>query len=390
MKPYLSTGKTSAMVCGILLTNLVSLQGVSADIPEVMSEAGFISGTMDIDFGTRRNLDTTGSFVEGSPAEGSQDTYSMALNVAKTTEYSGKIVRKPRLISKILGRETQPATVMFDVGLAVRNPKDLAQKKSVGKWVGSVGISTDGVYDFGTGDANSSQLRIAVDSIGKAAAFVGPFSGKVFGKGETRKGTISDKFTEYSRIVKGKKTTIRAKNVDPLRFVNLTLGEGPAQIYPRTLVNGNLDFDYETGNWYTSGIRFKYTLDGVEYEDVVTGSIKWVEDPSRAQNGKGQYEFNLRFNEEKLKPATDESAAFAGGGESQGEDAFFAVDNSVPSMTGTISFEDNLAPGGKEDEEPTVFASKVTYKLDANKLTKQQAVNLFKLWLVIVGPTNDE
>ncbi|MFM7858234.1 MAG: hypothetical protein ACKO96_41530, partial [Flammeovirgaceae bacterium] len=90
----------------------------------------------------------------------------------------------------------------------------------------------------------------------------------------------------YSRLVGGKKVTITAKEVDPLKFNNLVLGEGPAQIYPRTVVNGDLDYDYETGNWYANNIKFKYTFNGVEYEDTVTGSIKWIEDPSRATNGK--------------------------------------------------------------------------------------------------------
>jgi hypothetical protein len=35
-------------------------------------------------------------------------------------------------------------------------------------------------------------------------------------------------------------------------------------------------------------------------------------------------------------------------------------------------------------------ASKVTYALNANKLTKQQIMAFFKLWLIAVGPTNDE
>ena len=153
----------------------------------------------------------------------------------------------------------------------------------------------------------------------------------------------------------------------------------------RTQVDGNLDYDYDTGNWYTNGIRFRYTFDGKEIEDVVTGSIKWVEDPNRATNGKGQYEFNLRFNEEQNKPATDESAVFA---DTQGEEAFFVVDNSVPAMTGSIGFEDTMISRG--EEEPTVVASKVTYNLNANKLTKQQVMNFFKLWLIAVGPTNDE
>ena len=32
----------------------------------------------------------------------------------------------------------------------------------------------------------------------------------------------------------------------------------------------------------------------------------------------------------------------------------------------------------------------MTYKLNANKLTKQQIVNFFKLWVVAIGPTNDD
>ena len=79
--------------------------------------------------------------------------------------------------------------------------------------------------------------------------------------------------------------------------LDIVLAKGPAGIYPRTTVNGNLDYDYETGNWYTNGIRFRYNLNGKDVEDVVTGSIKWIEDPNRATNGKGHYEFNLRFNE---------------------------------------------------------------------------------------------
>lgn len=75
------------------------------------------------------------------------------------------------------------------------------------------------------------------------------------------------------------------------------LAKGPAEIYPRTMVNGRLDYDYETGNWFTDGIKPCTTLDGAEMEDIVTGSIKWIEDPNRASNGKGCYEFNLRFNE---------------------------------------------------------------------------------------------
>ena len=358
------------------------------EVQDIFSEPGFVSGTMDIDFGTRRNLDTSGDLAADSPAKGSKDVYKLALNVAKTTEYAGEIGRYPRLESKLLGREVQRAQLAFDVNLAVRNPKNLEQKKTVGKWVGSVLVDKDGVYDFGTATEGASPLRVAIDSVGKATAFVGPFSGKIYGKSAQGKGLLSQKVSEYTRYVKGQKVVIKVKKVDPLKFSGLVLGEGPAQIYPRTTVNGNLDYDYDTGNWLTNGIHFKYTNNGADVDDVVTGSIKWVEDPNRDTNGKGQYEFNLRFNEEKNKPVTDESAAFAGDS-SQAEDAFFQMDNSVPGMTGTISYVDTLVPG-EEGEEPNVLASKLTYSLDANKITKIQAVNMFKLLMVITGPMNDE
>jgi hypothetical protein len=67
------------------------------------------------------------------------------------------------------------------------------------------------------------------------------------------------------------------------------------------------------------------------------------------------------------------------------EDAFFAVDNSVPSLTGNVAYTDTMI-GGKD----VPASSKVEYSLNANKLTKQQVVNFFKLWMIAVGPTNDE
>ncbi len=353
-----------------------------ADDQAIITEPGFISGKMSIDFDTRKNLDTSGKLVEGSPAQNTTDVYDLQLNVAKTTEYAGKIVRKPRLVSRVLGREEQEASLAYSVNLAVRNPKDLEQKKMVGKWAGTIYIDKNGVYDLGAGD-----LRMALDAVGRSPAFTGVFAGRIYGKGETKEGLVRQKISEYSRLIKGKKVSVKVKNSDPLKFSSLLLGEGPAQIYPKTMVDGNLDYDYETGNWYTNGVRYKYTLNGKEHEDVMTGSIKWVEDPNRASNGKGQYEFNLRFNEEKTKGAADEGAAFAEA--NLDEEAFFSVDDSVPSMTGTVSYVDTFAPSGDE-EEPTVTHSEVVYNLDANKLTKQQAVNFFKLWLVVVGPTNDE
>src|SRR5262249_40859857 len=152
-----------------------------------------------------------------------------------------------------------------------------------------------------------SPLRIAIDTIGKASGFTDKFNGKLMGKAEKKESLGS--YT-YKRLIGDKTVEITVKKTDPMRFENVELAKGPAEVYPHTWVNGRLDYDYETGNWFTDGIRFKYTLNGKEYEDVVTGSIKWVEDPSRSTNGKGYYDFNLRFNEDKNKTAKSEAAAF--------------------------------------------------------------------------------
>ena len=222
-------------------------------------------------------------------------------------------------------------------------------------------------------------MRIQVDSVGKAPAFEEKFSGNLVGKAEKKEDLASYTF---KRLVAGKEVSFTVKKSDPMRFENLRLAKGPAEVYPTTTVNGRLDYDYETGNWITDGIKFRYTLDGKEVEDIMTGTIKWVEDQDRKTNGKGYYEFNLRFNEALNKPATGESDAFD---KMSAEDAFFAVDNTIPCLTGRVSYVDTFRGG---TELPA--SSKIEYRLNANKLTKQQIINFSKLWLIGIGPINDE
>jgi len=351
---------------------LLSLSAIRAEEPEKITQTGAISGTVNIAFNTRTRLT-----AEGKPEKGAKDVYEVALNVGKTTEFKGKVERQPLLTSSVLGRIEQPGQLFYSLDLAVINPVNMTQRKTVGKWVGTVPIDNQGMYEL-TG-VEASKNRISVDAIGKAPAFTDNFGGRLYGKGKKTEGIMS-----YVRKVQGKEVKLEVKNVDPMRFENVALAMGPAQSYPKTTVTGNLDFDYETGNWLTNGIRFHYTLNGQEYDDTVTGSIKWVEDPNRAANGKGQYEFNLRWNEDKNKTASTEADAFKSAND---EEAFFAVDNSVPSLTGTIAYVDTMAKAGAED---TVSASKITYQLDANQLTKPQIMNFIKLWLIGIGPTNDE
>jgi hypothetical protein len=373
----LVSARLFATVCLVPLVLFLAPALVRAADEQQVTEDDVIAGMMNIDFRTRTNLDSSGDLKKGSPAIGAQDKYNFALNVAKTTEFAGDILRQPKLFSSVLGRTKQNAKMAYSVNISVLNPKDLKQKKAVGKWVGEVAMDPNtGYYNLGGGE---SPLRIAVDAVGKASAFTDRFGGMLVGKAEKKESLGA--YT-YKRLVGNKTVEITVKKSDPMRFEQVELAKGPAEVYPHTFVNGRLDYDYETGNWYTDGIHFKYNLDGRDYEDVVTGSIKWVEDPDRATNGKGHYEFNLRFNEEKNKPAASEAAAFD---KMSSEDAFFAVDNSIPCMTGKVEYVDTFISGGT-----TPSSSKVTYHLNANKLTKQQIVSFFKLWMVCVGPTNDE
>jgi hypothetical protein len=336
---------------------------------------------MDIQFNTRTNQDNSGDLLEGSAAVGAMDNYKFSLAVAKTTEFEGQITRQPNLYTKTLRKLKQGAALGFNINLSVRNPRDLKQKRTIGKMVGGVPVDEkSGAYLLdGGGVQGVSPLRIVVDTAGTQQGFTDNFGGRILGKAEKKDNLAG--YT-YKRLVGSKEVEFTVKKVDPMKFENVQLAKGPAGIYPRTNVSGRLDFDYETGNWLTDGIRFRYSLDGRDVEDVITGTIKWVEDANRKTNGKGHYEFNLRFNEEKNRPAKSEAAAFEN---ASPEEAFFAVDEDLPSLTGRIDYVDTFIPGGD-----TPSSSKVTYHLKANKLTKQQVMNFCKLWLLCVSPTNDE
>lgn len=365
---------------GLLSLSTAAFAQQPAAGPAQITEEGIIAGTMDINFETRTKLDTSGDLKKGSPAIGAKDTYKLAIQVAKTTEFSGAITRMPKLYSSILGRTKQEGALGYSIDLTVINPNDPKQKKVVGKWVGTVPVDPEtGAYDLSGGKAQESALRVSVDAVGKASAFQDTFNGRMLGKATQKEGLGS---AIYKRVVGNRTVEVKVAKSDPMKFENMVLAMGPAQSYPKTNVNGRLDYDYETGNYFTDGITFKYSYDGKEYVDTVTGSIKWVKEKDYETSGKSYYEFNLRFNEAQNKTATNENAAFE---KMSDEDAFFAVDNSIPALTGRISYQDV-----KASEEAAPTSSKVTYALNANKLTKQQVMNFFKLWLICVGPTNDE
>lgn len=347
-----------------------------------ITEDGVITGTVQIDFGTRTNLDNTGKLTEGSPAKGAQDKYRLDLRVAKTTEFAGDITRHPNLFSRTIRKQEQAAQLAFYLGIKVINPRNESQKKQVGTWTGTVPIDTKTGAFLLAGGKNlkePSPLRIQIDSVGTAKGFTDYFAGKLVGKAENK-----DNLGEYTynRLVGKKKVEFKVAKVDPMRFEGVELAKGPAEVYPHTRVDGRLDYDYETGNWITDGITFTYNLNGKEVKDKVTGTIKWLPDEDRATSGKGRYDFNLRFNEDQVTPA-EEGDPFA---DLPAEEAFFAVDENIPTLTGTVEYVDTFVPGSEE----LPAKSTVTYNLNANKLTKQQIMNFFKLWVLCTGPANDE
>lgn len=343
-----------------------------------------IVGKMDINFGTRKT--TPDDDVQISPEQIAQDRYVVSLIVAQSMAYEGSIVRKPRLMTKFLGREVQKASLEYNINVFALKQDDSSLKKLIAKWIGNVSIDQNGTYHFGSELLRSTPLQFVVKALNSYPGFKSAFSGMIIGKSDEAGGSISKKLQEYTRYVRGKPITAPAKKTDPLRFVDLSLAAGPLEVYPKTIVNGNLDFDYETGNWSTTGIRFQYTLNGKAYEDIMTGSIKWIEDPKRMQNGKGHYEFNLRFNEHRNRQADDESAFFSGGLD---EEAFFAVDESLPGLSGSMAYKDVLSAVNSK-AEPVITESKITYNLVAHHLSNQQITNFFKLWMLAVGPVNDE
>lgn len=352
---------------------LASLSALIAWAPaqETLTQAGVVTGTVKINFNTRTNVTN-----KNKPKPGFKDVYEIDLNVAKTTQFRGKVERQPLITSDLLGRVEQPGQLQYGIDLFVINPADMTQKRQVGKWLGVVPIDAAGVY--GLGGTDVAKHRFAVDATGRAPGFTDAFGGNLIGKGKKPAGALA-----YVRKLQGKDVTVQVKKADPMTFSNVTLAMGPAQIYPSTKVSGNLDFDYDTGNWMTNGIKMSYTLNGKSIEDTITGSIKWVEDEDRATNGKGRYEFNLRFNEATSKSASTEGDSFA---QLSDEEAFFAVDKSVPTLTGTVEYVDKLMSGA--DAAPS--ESRITYNLEANQLTKQQIMNFVKLWMLGIGPTNDE
>jgi hypothetical protein len=338
--------------------------------------ADAIKGEMNMTFNTR----TMAGTEDGAPKKGVKDVYAVNLTINGNRQVTGQITRQPR-IKQMKIRTIQQPQYDFDlkwVAVTAQGPR------TVGNWIGVMPVDEKtGAFTLDGGGDMQRALRIAID-VG-AAPFTDGFSGRFYGKPEDKTKLSMESF---KRTFQGK--TVEYKyQADPMRFDGLILAEGPDKgRYTRCTVNGSLDYDRATGNYFAKNLKMNYMYEGKEIADTITGTIKWVEDPQRASNGKGKYEFNLRFNEEKnTKPVAEDKIATVAD-----EDAIFAVDKSMPGITGTIEYVDTFSGSVLKDADgkPLPTTSKAVYNLKATGLTKQQAMNFAKMWLVAVGPTNDE
>lgn len=343
---------------------LALAQQPAAPAPEV-----FIKGEMAIKFSTRTNTDS-----DGKPKEGVNDRYTLSVNVANSALFRGTIEHTP-FISKLVG-SSQLAKLTYTVDCDVVNPRNPSQTRNVGRLFGTVPVDDKNTYRFADGD-----LKLVVFPMGTAKGFETAFKGLAVGKppasSEGFMSKLKKEALNITRSVNGKNVALAVTNYDRMDFRSHVLAAGPVQIYPEATVNGGMIYDYGRTAWYFDGVTITYVLDGRQYQDKLTGNIRWIESANRAASGEGEYQFDIRVNE----PAQSESSVFSGPAD---ESAFFAQDEAIPALTGVMKYKDTM-------NGESVSASAVTIDLKGHKLTKQQGMALAKLLLLtVVVPLNAE
>lgn len=327
--------------------------------------------------------------LESLRSRNADDNYTIKLNVADYVSFDGTARRDPG------------TSIEYNVRLLAHNPSDVGQSRHVGQLKGIVAINSDGKYLMRGSNRVSidpaQRLMISMLVTPQGMAQNNPYDGEIQGKIPKATGWLDrlraavDQAKEYTRTVGGRTITVSVENPDIMEFNNLQLGAGPWPELTQVTVNGNLDYDYASGNWLTDGINMRYVKGDETVEDRITGTIRWLDDEGTVSlNGQeraytGFYEFNLRFNEGDF--ATDATSAFFDDSASD-DDVFFGEDNRVPGLLGRVYFNDSNYV--TRDEEEVATRSEVYYDLTANQLTPVQLVNFTKLWLMGIGPVHDD
>lgn len=348
----------------IILTafSLLAAIGAFAQSAQPATPATFIKGDMNIKFNTRTQTDS-----DGKPREGVQDKYTLTINVSNNIQFRGLILHTP-YIAKTIGA-SQQGKLDFTVETDALKPSDPSVSKNVGRIFGTVPIDDKNVYRFADGN-----LKQVVFPIGTAKGFESVAKGLALGKPPAASEGVFSKLKKealnISKMVGGKQVSIAVTKYDKMEFQQTVLPAGPVQVYPEVQISGNMIYDYGRTAWYFENFTVSYALDGRQYFDKITGNIRWIESPNRASNGEGEYQFDVRVNE----PPATEAAVFSGPSD---ESAFFATDDAMPALTGTMKYKDTLSG-------ETAVASNVTVDLRGNKLSKAQTVYLAKIILFAV------
>lgn len=348
---------------------------------EVPADRAKITGQMTIDYASRSERSSSGI-----------DTYDLQeLKVADLFIMRGTVQRQPA--------ERMTYSVRYDV-FNPQNPSQIARDVAILR--GDLPIDKRGRYLPGDGN-----LRIdVVKGQQSSSKYGGVLQGRKVLKWWDVAARLRDAKSEatkiYSRVVEGKTVSISVKNPDPLGFESVSLPAGPFSFLVPARVTGNLDYDYELGNWLTdgAGLQIAYTIGDRPYTDKVTGSIRYVEeegsftDPSgKKREYTGYYDYNLRWNEQTLQ--NDQS--FFSNNQTQDADAFFSSsDQTKPGLYGRVYYKDTedyckKQKTDKGDEEcvgPT--RSEVVYDLKTVGLTYQQVATWMKIEPLALGPLTDE
>jgi hypothetical protein len=345
-----------ALAVGVAVTGLGP---AAAD--DAITQDGYITGSLVIDWNSRlpENQDANG------PKEGVADVYNMDATVGFTF-YKGTIKCLPYVFSRHLGRVLQEGSCTYDLDVGVINPSDTSQKRVVGKLAGQRAVDRDGRSDLSAGN-----LRVEVQTIGRATGFRSNYAGTMVGSPIKAKTTLTELVAEaakqsatITRMVGGNQVSLTLGDVDPVTFKAVTVPQGPSANYPEAVVNGKFIYSYETDNWFPS-----LTAAYGGQTDTISGGMKWVDDSETS----GHYELNILFNENKA--TSGEAAAFS---DAQGEDAFFQSDPGKSTVNGTISFQDTYV-----GEVETPVKSEVKYNVGLQMVTPQQTQVLWKTLLLI-------
>lgn len=352
-----------ALMAAIFCAAAVSTAPAAFAVNEPVTQAGVVTGTMNIAFETRNSRNRTDDEVN----EGIRDIYTLDLKVLGDYGFSNTIERQPQVGNtwSMLGlSDEQRAGFRYGVDLTFKTRK-------VGNLVGFVGVDEEGYYNLAD---EKSPLRLDVQ-VGRSP-FVSMFKGGIKGLPVEGSSDTTSSLLRSIRVIgkQGGRTVAREVEVEPFD-ANLTLARGvdPGK-FPEASVAGSLNYDRETANYYPR-LQMIYRIDGQNVNDVVEGNIRWNEEQFR-------YEFNVTFAKTSADSAVVED--FFEESTTASDDDFFAVDSSVAALTGTIAYKDI----GETTHGP--LSSEVTYQLDANNLTPAQIMNFMKFWLLAVGPTNDE